>query len=316
LLFAHDPEKPGILVLRMPSSYVYLGGELTCQAVVAGGGQIELALSDNNGLDWKEIAKITDAGEKRIDLKPFVFRRYDYRLKVVVKGAGTGLNALRLHHDIQHSQRALPALAQGKNTITVSAGPAEGTITVEGSTSAAAKGKQLLYTDFHPQMEGVKDNPHCLTGGQGHITFPVETPGDLVRLRFGCHYRARDAKDGWDLQVSFDGGKTFQNVDRAAGPTAGSCKYVTFADVPAGTRKALVRFAGTQRNTTCLFDYRIDADYKEPRGGVRPVKVTYLWEENGQPKQDVHVTKEAEESYTINCAEKPVMKSIILERAE
>jgi hypothetical protein len=105
-------------------------------------------------------------------------------------------------------------------------------------------------------------------------------------------------------------------VDRAAGPTGGSCKYVVFSDVPAGTRRALVRFAGTQRNTTCLFDYRIDADYQEKRGGFRPIKVTYQWEENGQAKEDVHVLKQAEEKYTITCAAKPVMKAIRMEWAE
>jgi hypothetical protein len=52
------------------------------------------------------------------------------------------------------------------------------------------------------------------------MTFPVATPGDLVRLRFGCHYRARDARDGWELQVSFDGGKTFQPAGRCPGGMA------------------------------------------------------------------------------------------------
>jgi hypothetical protein len=221
-----------------------------------------------------------------------------------------------LTHDIQHSQRALPALAQGKNAITFDAGAPEGTITVEGSTNLASKGKQLLYTDFHPVVEGMKDNPLMIATDKGQLTFPIATPGDMTRLRFGCHYRARDAKEGWDLQVSLDGGKTWKTVDRAGGPTPGSCKYVTFADIPAGTRKALVRYAGTQRNACCLFDYRIDADYKEPAGGFRPIKVTYQWEENGQAKQDVHVAKQPRETYSITCAAKPRMKSLMVEWAE
>ncbi len=309
-----DAAKPGVLVVRMPSSYVYLGGEWTFQAIIGSGGQIVVAYSDNNGLDWHEVAVLEKPGEKHIDVKSLVLRRYDYRLKFTLTGAGTGLDSLKISHDIQHSQRALPVLGEGKNTLTFAAGPAEGTITVEGSTNLAAKGKQLLYTDFHPQSEGLKDGPVCLTGGTGHLTFPISTPGDMVRLRFGCHYRARDARDGWDLQVSFDGGKTFKTVDRAAGPTPGSCKYVTFADVPAGTRQALVRFAGTQRNTTCLFDYRIDADYKEPHGGFQPVRVAYQWEEDGKTREHVRVVKEPRESWTITCAGKPVMKSLVLER--
>lgn len=316
LLRVQDAEKPGMIVLRMPSSYVYLGGEAICEAVVGTGGGVEVSISDNHGLDWKAITRIAATGKKRIDLKPFVYRRYDYRLKLVLRGAGTGLNSLRLVHDIQHSQRALPALAEGKNTISFVAGPAEGTITIEGSTHPKAPGKQLRLNDFHPQIENVAGTPPTLQAGKGHITFPVATPGDLVRLRFGCHFRARDPRDAWDLQVSLDDGKTWKTVDRAAGPTPGSCQYVTFAAIPAGIRQAWVRYAGVQRNTTCLFDYRIDADYREPHGGFRPIRVTYEWEENSKPKQDVHVARHSHENYVITCVGKPTMKSIRLEWAD
>ena len=76
-----------------------------------------------------------------------------------------------------------------------------------------------------------------------------------------------------------------------AGPFRGNCKYVTFSEIPAGTKSALVRFSGTQGNTCCIFDFRIDADYKEPAGGFRPVQVTYVWDEAGVEKKDVHVAK-------------------------
>src|SRR6185369_14473990 len=116
---------------------------------------------------------------------------------------------------------------------------------------------------------------------KGDVTFPVETPYEMTRLRFGTHYRARDARDGLDYQVSFDGGKTWKTVDRAAGPTQGNCKYISFGGIPAGTTKALVRFIGTSRNATGILQFRIDADFKEIRGGFAPVKVSYVWDENG-----------------------------------
>jgi hypothetical protein len=291
-----DPAKPGVFVLRMPSSYVYLTGTLTFAANVGSGRSVTVSFSDNNGMDWKEIATATAAGEQRVDLTPLILRRYDYRLKFELRGQGAGLNALKVVHDFQHSQRALPALTEGENAITFNAGPPEGTVTVEGSTDVAMKGKQLVYTDFHPTVDGLEKNLFVGPSGKGSIAFPVETPGDMVRLRFGAHYRARDAKDGIDYQVSFDGGRSWKTVDRAAGPTPGDCKYVTFADVPAVTRKALVRFAATSRNATGLFNFRIDADYREPRGGFRPVRVTYAWEENGAAKQHVHVARAANET--------------------
>jgi len=312
-----DGAAEGTLILRMPSSYVYLGGELTCKAVVGAGGEITASFSDNNGRDWRELAKITASGEQKVDLKPFVFRRYDYRLKLALKGKGTGFDALKLTHDIQHSQRPLPALSQGANTITFSAGPQEGTITVEGSTNPANKGKQVTVQDFHAQLVNMGGNELPLKGAEGSVTLPIATPGDMTRLRLGTFYRARDAKDGWDVQVSWDDGKTFKTIEHLPGNTGrGDVKSVICTDVPKGTKAAQVRLAGTQRTATMLFNLRIDADYVEPSGGFRPVKITYAWDENGQAKQDVHVAKQAEETYSITCATKPVMKSVTLELAE
>ena len=119
----------------------------------------------------------------------------------------------------------------------------------------------------------------------------IATPADMTRLRFGGHYRARDKADRWDVSVSFDGGKSFRDVEPYAGPTQGKCQYATVSAIPPGTRAALVRWSGHQRNTTCLFFLRIDADYRQPQGGFRPVKVTYVWQEGGVRKKDVHVSR-------------------------
>ncbi|MBM4032090.1 MAG: hypothetical protein FJ291_09930 [Planctomycetes bacterium] len=311
-----EPGKPTAFVLRMPSSYVYLGGELSLKAAVGEGGAIAVAFSDNNGLDWKEIAKITATGDQRIDLKPHVYRRYDYRLKFALSGKDTGLKALKIVHDIQHSQRPLPALDKGENTITFSAEPPEGTITVEGSTDPKNKGKQVLYTDFHPERKNIKDDLLVLSGPTGEVTFPIETPGDMTRLRVGIYYRARDPKDAWDIAASFDGGKAWQPIGRCEGPTRNHGKHFVFDKVPAGTRSALVRFAGTQRTVAMIYQTRIDADYIEPHGGFRPVKVTYVWDEGGAEKRHVHVATKPAETYKITCASKPTMKSLVVELAE
>jgi hypothetical protein len=298
-----------VLVVRMPTSYVYITGKLKFTA----SGPVAVSFSDNNGMDWKSIADVTSPGAQEVDLSPLVLRRYDYRVKFEFKGPGAGLDALRFEHDVQHSQRPLPALAAGKNTLTFSAGPAESTVTVEGSVNGDAKGKNLLYTDFHPEVSGMEGS---WFQGKGDITFPVTTPGEMTRLRFGTQFRARDAKDGIDYQVSFDGGKTWKAAGRASGPTPGDCQYVTFSDVPAGTREAKVRFSGTSRNATGFLNLRIDADYKEPAGGFRPVKVTYRWDEDGKAKEQVFVAKKGDETWTLSCAAKPVMKSIVMELAD
>ena len=244
---ANGNDKPGILELRMPTSYVYLGGKLTMSGTVGKGGLFRVSFSRNHGVGWKEIysAAAGKVFKYTVDLRPFIHRLYDYWIRIDIQGDGTHLNSLRAEHDTQHSQRALPALVQGDNTIHFSSGPPQGTFTIEGNTRTVHP-HILNVREFHPEMVGVVSNQYGLimTAGNGSVTFPIETPGDLTRLRFGCHYRARSAKDGWNLDVSWDEGRSWQTIDRAAGPVVGSCKYVSPDKIPEGKTKALVRYTG------------------------------------------------------------------------
>jgi len=320
VLRVRDAAKAGLLVLRVPSSYVHLGGEVVLGSVVGSGGSLSVSFSDNNGLDWKKLAEIVAGGERKVDLTPHCFRRYDYRLKLELRGARTGLRALRIAHDVQHSQAPLPALGQGENTIAFSAGPPEGTVTVEGATDPARKGRQLIAADFHPASEGTREQFFRVKAygpEGGRVTFPISTPGRILRLRAGAHYRARDQREGWRMQASFDNGKTYREIGSLPGPTPGASRYFTFDKVPKGVHNALVRFQSTrQYNTLCIFDFRIDADYAEPHGGFRPVKVTYTWEEAGVEKRHTHTARAPNESYTITCRQPPLMKSLAVELAE
>ena len=311
-----DPARPGRLEIGMPSSYVYLDGKIQLRAALGAGGAVRVLLSGNHGLDWREIAVLDQTGEQEIDIGKSALRRYDYRLKLVLEGAGTSVDRLRIAHSIQCSQRALPTLARGPNRIRFSAGPAEGRVTLEGCTQNDPQGGQVAPLDFHPVLDRVAPRNFALQADGGSVTFPVATPGEMTRLQFSGHCRLRDARDSWDMQVSFDGGKTFQSVKTQTGPCQGVCAYVEVSEIPPGTRQAQVRWVGTVRNTTCLFLVRIDADYRQPHGGFAPVKVTYVWEEDGAEKRDVHVARSAAEEYTLTCAAKPAMKSIILERAD
>ncbi len=311
-----DPAAPGRLEIELPCSYVYLTGRIALEAVVGDGGRLRLFFSDTHGLDWRELAAIDKSGPQEIDIGKFCLRRYDYRLRVVFSGRNTGLDRLHISHDLQCSQRALPILDRGENTIRFSAGPAEGTVTIEGSTQGGKAAKQVTPMDFHPVLKDVEPEMFRLKADGGSVTYTVATPGDLTRLRFGGHYRLRDKRDQWDMQVSFDGGQSFKSLGIQTGPYQGICRYLTCEDVPPGTREARVRWVGQQRNTTCIFLVRIDADYRQPRGGFHPMQVTYLWEEGGVEEKDVHIARSASETYQITCASKPLMKSIALQWAE
>ena len=318
-LQAQDGSAQGILEIRNPTSYVYLKGEVAIDATVPAGGSVGVYLSLNNGLDWKQIGKIEQTGKQSIDLSSAILRHYDYRLRVLLNGAGTRLAGLNFRHDVQHSQRPLPALDRGANTITFSAATQEGTVTIEGGIGPAGKGGQLKYSDFHPVVQDLAGENLMvdMAKGMGSIQYHVETPAAMSRLRIFTEYRARDKRGGWDVQVSFDGGKTFKSVAKCEGGYAAIGRYVEFADIPSGAKAAEIKWAGTAaNNATLILNQRIDADYAIPNAGFRPVKTTYQWEEGGIEKRDVHVAKAPQETYTITCGEKPVMKSITLELAE
>jgi hypothetical protein len=291
----------GTLIFRMPSSYVYLGGQLTFTPLIAPGGIITVSISDNNGLDWKKIAEASISGTQVIDLKRFVYRRYDYRLKFELEGAGTGLDAVSVVNDIQNSTRALPALDAGENTIAFAVGKQEGTITVNGKTDGEAG--NVTLKDFHPEFEGAS------------ITIPLVAPGEITRIRASASYRCSTEQQAFLVQASFDQGKTFTDIGRFDGVGRGNSRYLVFDKVPDSATAVQVRLAA-QGGKPTLWDFRIDADYREPHGGFLPVRVTYVYTEAGREKTDVHVARDSAESYSIRCSAKPEMKSITLEVAE
>ena len=313
-LTVKDANKPGILEIRMPSSYVYLTGKLRFIPRMEAGSAIAVSFSDNNGLDWKKLSTVQNGESSEADLSKLVLRRYDYRLRFELNGKGAGLRSLEVFHDIQHSQRPLPALDKGQNTITLTAGAQEGTITVEGSTSAEARGKQLLLTDFHPLIEGF--NETYVAKDKATIAFPVQTPGEMTRLRIGCAYRTWTEVDGINVEVSFDGGKTFKALEPFGKSDTYTTRYLVYKDIPVGTKSAMVRYVATSNGTLQLANFHINADYKQPNAGFRPVKVTYIWDESGVEKKDEHVAMTAEDTWKITCTEKPVMKSIAMELAK
>lgn len=311
-----DSASSAVLEFRMPSSYVYLRGRAEVATKLGDGGQIDLLFSDNNGLDWKKVKSLAD-GPQKVDLTPLVYRRYSYMLRFVMNGKGTGLDSLKITDDIQQSQRALPALGQGDNTISFSSGPPEGTITVEGAMDLPAKdaGKQLRWSDFHARVQGL--DVHAMPHGTGTITFPVKTPGDMTRIRASDYFISEGG--AFVIDVSFDMGKTWKPLDPLSKDNVRGCKFVgryaKFENVPKSTRFALIRYR-TLGGTAALCNARIDADYNEQFGGFRPVRVTYRWFEQGLEKTDVHVVSRPTQIYHIGCVSKPIMKSLVLELPE
>jgi len=304
-----DSAKPSTLIFRMPSSYVYLGGMLNLNAAIPSGGSIDVSLSENNGLDWKSLGSLA-AGEQAIDLKPHIYRRYDYRLKFEFKGAGTGLESVKVVNNIQNSTRALPALDTGENKIAFTSAAQEGTITVYGNMKGTTK--NLSFDQFHPDRQGKT------------ITVPITTPGDITRIRIGAAYRCYNANDAFLAQASFDEGKTWIDFGKLDGVGRGMSKTLVLEGAGAGAagkaasagakipaKATSVQVRTNKQGGPDLADLRIDVDYKEPNGGFLPIKITYDWEGGS----DTHIAKTPTDNYVIKCANKPQLKSITMEVA-
>jgi hypothetical protein len=313
----------GMAVIEMNSPYVYLGGRVKVRAVKGSStDRIELSLSTNNGRTWQPLWSAQTAGvnEATVELKDRVMRRYAYQLKVSITSAstaGTGLDQLSIENDIQHAPRTLPWLGKGKNTITVASDTDTG-LSTRTVTCMITPKTDFRLNESSTTMGLVFDNLDVREGscwwkgGTGSMTVPIETPGEMTALRFGAQIRARGEKDLIKVLLSFDGGKTWQEAGKIAGPTPGTTRYFRFDSVPKGAKGALLKYEMTGNNTVGVFSFRVDADYKDPLAAksIRPFTVTHQWKEGGEAKsKQVQVTK-LPFSYEIETAAEPEMVSV------
>lgn len=327
-LHLKDASKPGIAIVPIASPYIYLGGKLKVQATTANDkSKVSVSISTNNGRTFTPLWTTSKQGvnEGVVDLKDKILRRYAYWLKIeIAAGSPTSasLDSLTVENDIQHAPRTLPWLGKGSNTITVAADPdttlATRTISCRITPDAAfAQNETTASLGVVFENLDVKDGGCWWKGGAGTMTVPIETPGDLTALRFGAQARARGDRDAVKMLASFDGGKTWKEIGKIAGPTAGVTQYFRSGDVPAGAKKALLRYELTGNNTIGIMSFRVDADYKDPLAGkaVRPFQVVHRWKENGQEKTHKETIDKLPASYKINANAAPEMVSVTYEMA-
>ena len=325
-LVRRDATKPGVAVIEMSSPYVYLGGRVKVSAVCAAGDTVSLSLSTNNGRTFEPLWSATKPGTvtETVSLGDRVTRRYSCQLKIEIRGAGkrTGLNTLAIENDIQHAPRTLPWLAKGDNTITV-AGDSDSHIATRTVSCRITPDKGFTKNETTGTMGVVFDNMNVedgscwWKGGVGTMTVPIETPGDIASLRFGAQIRARGDKDVVKMMLSFDDGRTWREAAAIHGPTPGMTRYVSTTDIPAHTRKALLRYELSGNNTVGIFSFRADADYRDPIASraFHPFMAVHRWKENGVEKTASHLITALPATYTIHADADPQMVSVSYEMA-
>jgi len=166
---------------------------------------VTVSLSTNNGRSFTPLwtTDRTGVSETVLELKERVLRRYAYQLKVEIVAStpqGAGLTALAAENDLQHAPRTLPWLGKGA---TPSPLPETAIPRWPPGPSPAVSPPipSLLKTRPHRRWRHLRQSA-CgrwnvlVDRGVGTMTVPIETPGEMVALRFGAHIRARGAKDG------------------------------------------------------------------------------------------------------------------------
>jgi hypothetical protein len=320
--------KPGVAVIEMSSPYVYLGGRLTLKALrKSAGDKVTVSISTNNGRTFTPLwsAPRTGASKAVVSLDGKIYRRYAYWLKIeIVAGAaeGTGLETLSVENDIQHAPRTLPRLGPGSNTVTVAADRetalASRTVACRITPDAHfAKNESSGSMGVAFENLKVQDGSCWWQRGTGVMTVPVETPGDLVALRYCTQFRARGPRDTIRVLLSFDEGKSWKLGATLTGPTPGKTESFRFAQIPRGTRKARVRFELSGTNTIGILSFRIDADYRDPLAArtFRPFDVVYRWKEEGREKTHRQTVKKLPLSYRIQAGTAAEMVSVSYEMA-
>lgn len=320
--------RPGVTVIEMNSPYVYLGGRIRLTALArTAKDSVTLLLSTNNGRTFVPLWKTDKAGmnEAVVELGERVMRRYVYQLKVEIVGASpqsAGLNQLEIENDIQHAPRTLPWLGKGVNAITVAADtdPGLATRTINCRITSDTK---FTRNETSGTMGVTFDNLDVTEGGGcwwkggvGSMTVPIETPGDMVALRFGAQIRARGDRDLVKMKLSYDEGKTWTEAAQIAGPTPGTTRYFRITALPAHTRRALLRYEMTGNNTVGVFSFRADADYRDPlaaSGAFQPFVVMHRWKENGQEKMARTTVTKLPFTYRIDTNADPEMVSVSYE---
>jgi hypothetical protein len=285
---------------------------------------VAVSISTNNGRSFAPLwsAEKTGTEEAVIDLSPRILRRYAFWLKVEVASVspgGAGLDTLEVENDIQHAPRTLPWLGRGRTTVTVAADgdPAIATRSVACRiTPDASFSKNETTGTMGVTFDNldVKDGACWWKKGVGSMTVPVEVPGDLVALRVCAQVRARGERDAVTILASGDGGQSWREAGRIAGPTPGTTRAFRVADWPAGTRSVRLRFELTGTNTIGIMSFRADADYRDPLAqAVRPFRVVHRWKQGGREEEHAQLIETLPTRYEIVADGDPEMLSVTYE---
>jgi len=291
--------------------------------------RVAIAISTDNGLNWKEVYTASELGEQQEDLKLIseVNSAYDVLVKVSLLGqkaaTDAALHSIRFETITQVNAKTLPKLRLGKNTISIGTGaPSQSVVLwpdLQGNAwkSLVVDSKNVATATNHPGYHAVMfaEKPN----EDAYIVFKFDVPMDLTGLTYGGRFCNRSSKSHIDMLHSVDGGKSWVTTYSLTDTTRpwDVIHYEKAQSIPKGVCSVLVKYLWNSKGADGLYAVRMEANYAPTESGFKPVDVAFTWKEVQKDYTTVersHVQRvdKIPLTYTINVGgeDHPVMESL------
>jgi hypothetical protein len=321
---------PAEVVYKISSANVTTAQEISAQFVRKAGTKASIAISRDSGLHWKEVWKAADEAAASVKLNAEVNGAYDVLIKVRMTAksdpADIALQSLKIRTTTAVNTKTLPKLNIGRNTLYVGAGEQTESIVLwpelqgDKYKELIVEEKNVKSKEKHPGYQGALYS--STPKEDGYVVYRLDAPADIIRLTYGGRFSNRFPKSHIDLFWSADEGKTWTkswSLTDTAQPWD-VIHYETL-QVPPGHKSVWVKYlmnSPQPGQSNCgIYSVRMEANYVPPDTTLRPIDVTFRWQERQADNSlvDRSHTERVEKlpaKYTIDVAgtDHPVMTSI------
>lgn len=294
---------------------------------------ITLYVSNDNGLNWKEVWKAAETGTIKADLRLIddVNSAYEPLLKVELLAKAVpqdaALKNLEINTLTQLNSKTQPKLNLGKNTIYVGDGEKSESIVfwpdLRGDTwkSMVIDSKNIVTDKKHTGWHAIMRQA---APGEAYVTYKMDAPAPITKISYGGRMYNNGAGSHISFYHSFDRGKTWQQSY-----TLGESKkpwdvihYETIDKIPPGTTSVQFKYlidgkrAG-EAQTWGFYALRMEAFFTPADVTFKPLEVTYKWKEVQKDSTTVErshtqLVEKTPFKYSIDTAgeDQPIMESL------
>ncbi|MBA4386593.1 MAG: hypothetical protein C0404_01350 [Verrucomicrobia bacterium] len=299
-LRVENPAAQGKATFHIPAANVITSVRIRARS----SGKVLFTISGNGGVSWTPVKLESKDGVLEGIAEEAVAGRVSCLIKAVFSGHD-GLDDLEILTTTQINQRTLPALRLGRNNVVAASDEnLEYVILAPRLTAEQHTGESYRASGWLSVTKpGWTDASIQATNEEAELVLLAETPRDIKHLRLKCTAKLPNPAGALTMDASYDNGRTWRElgVFSFKGVPYDIRQSVDTTNIPAGTRKALLRYRAAPAGNG-LVSVVAEAGYESARARGA-YDVTYTWEEfNGAWVKRSHTQRitDAFSSYTIN----------------